>query len=143
MEEYIKKIEEENEKYMQHLVDVVRVRVKTLQEVVDASTYFFQDITEYDAKGVAKQFKKETIPILQTCYEELQKDNEFSLTSTEKIYNEIAEKLNLGLGKIIQPSRLALTGRTVSPGMFDVIVLLGKEKTLQRLKNAINYIEKM
>ncbi|MCQ2381515.1 MAG: hypothetical protein MJ032_04135 [Acidaminococcaceae bacterium] len=119
------------------------MRVKTLQEVVDASTYFFKDFTEYDAKGVAKQFKKETIPVLQACLDGLKADNEFSLASTEKIYNAIAEKMGLGLGKIIQPSRLALTGRTVSPGMFDVIVLLGKEKTLQRLQQAIAYIEKM
>lgn len=132
-----------NEEYMKHLFDVVRVRVKTLQEVVDASTYFFQDFAEYDAKGVAKQFKKEIIPVLQSCYDGLKADNEFSLASTEKIYNDIAEKLGLGLGKVIQPSRLALTGRTVSPGMFDVIVLLGKEKTLARLQKAIQYIENM
>lgn len=132
-----------HEDYMKHLFDVVRVRVKTLQEVVDASTYFFKDFTEYDAKGVAKQFKKETIPVLQACLDGLKADNEFSLASTENIYNAIAEKMGLGLGKIIQPSRLALTGRTVSPGMFDVIVLLGKEKTLQRLQQAIAYIEKM
>ena len=132
-----------NEDYMKHLADVVRVRVKTLQEVVDASTYFFQDITEYDAKGVSKQFKKETIPILQACYAALEADQEFSLISTEKVYNDLVEKLALGLGKIIQPTRLALTGRTVSPGMFDVMVLLGKEKTLSRIKQAIAYIEKM
>ncbi|MCQ2363234.1 MAG: glutamate--tRNA ligase [Acidaminococcaceae bacterium] len=129
-----------HEDYMRHLADVVRVRVKTLQEVVDASTYFFRDFDEYDAKGVAKQFKKETVPVLQACLEALKADQESSLTSTEKVYNDLTEKLGLGLGKIIQPSRLALTGRTVSPGMFDVMVLLGKEKTLARLQQAIDYI---
>ena len=45
------------------------------------------------------------------------------------------------LGKVIHPTRLALTGRTVSPGMFDVMVLLGKEKTLERMHKAIEYIK--
>ncbi|MCQ2362643.1 MAG: glutamate--tRNA ligase [Acidaminococcaceae bacterium] len=130
-----------NEDYMKHLADVVRVRVKTLQEVVDASTCYFRDFDEYDAKGVSKSFKKELLPVLHECLTVLQNDKEFTLTSTEKIYNEIAERNGLGLGKIIAPTRLALTGRTVSPGMFDVMVLLGKEKTLERLEKAIKYIE--
>ncbi len=132
-----------NEDYMKHLADVVRVRVKTLQEVIDASACYFRDFDEYDAKGVAKSFKKELLPVLHECFTCLQNDSEFSLTSTEKIYNEIAERNGLGLGKIIAPTRLALTGRTVSPGMFDVMVLLGKEKTLKRLEKAIKYIENL
>ena len=130
-----------HEDYMKHLADVVRVRVKTLQEVIDASACYFRDFDEYDAKGVTKSFKKDLLPVLHEGLTCLQNDSEFSLTSTEKIYNEIAERNGLGLGKIIAPTRLALTGRTVSPGMFDVMVLLGKEKTLERLEKAIKYIE--
>lgn len=132
-----------HEEYMKHLADVVRVRVKTLQEMVDASTYYFQDFAEYDAKGVTKAFKKELLPALKQCLDALKADDEFSLASTEAIYNKIAADNGLGLGKIIAPTRLALTGRTVSPGMFDVMVLLGKDKTLERLEKAIEYIEGM
>jgi glutamyl-tRNA synthetase len=60
--------------------------------------------------------------------------------STEKCYNDIATAKGLGLGKVIQPSRLALTGRTVSPGMFDVMTFR-TEKTLARLDAAIKYIK--
>ena len=49
----------------------------------------------------------------------------------------------MALGKVIQPSRLALSGRTVTPGMFDVMVLLGKEKTLERFDKAIAFAAKM
>ena len=131
----------EHKEFFNHLIDVVRVRVKTLQEVVDASTYFFKDFTEYDAKGVAKQFKDGAAELLQYCREQLAALPEFTLTSTEKCYNDIAAAKGLGLGKVIQPSRLALTGRTVSPGMFDVMTLLGREKTLARLDAAIKFIE--
>ena len=136
-EEWIK----EHQAFFDHLIDVVRVRVKTLQEVVDASTYFFKDFTEYDAKGAAKQFKGEAAELLQYCREQLAALPEFTLASTEKCYNDIAATKGLGLGKVIQPSRLALTGRTVSPGMFDVMTLLGREKTLERLDAAVKYIK--
>ena len=130
-----------NEEYFAKLVDTVRVRVKTLQEVADAASYFFKDITEYDEKGVSKHFKPEAIGLLEQCVAAIEADEVYDLASTEAAYNKIAEENGLALGKVIHPTRLALTGRTVSPGMFDVMVLLGKEKTLERMHKAIEYIK--
>lgn len=133
----------ENKEYFAKLVDTVRVRVKTLQEVADASAYFFKDIEAYDEKGVAKHFKPEAAELLEKCIAALEADEVFDLTSTEAIYNKIAADNGLALGKVIHPTRLALTGRTVSPGMFDVMVLLGKEKTLARMRKAVEYIKSL
>ncbi len=130
-----------HEEYFAKLVDVVRVRVKTLQEVADASSYFFKDVTEYDAKGAAKHFKPESIGLLEQCAAVVEADEVYDLASTEAAYNKIAADNNLALGKVIHPTRLALTGRTVSPGIFDVMVLLGKEQTLARLRKAMEYIK--
>ena len=130
-----------NKAYFTHLIDVVRVRVKTLKEVVDASTYFFTEVTEYDAKGVAKHFTKESGALLLKCRGALAALPNFDLQATEEIYNKLAAESGLSLGKVIHPTRLALTGRTVSPGLFDVMVLLGKEKTLERIDKAIAYIK--
>lgn len=130
-----------NRDYFATLVDVVRVRVKTLQEVVDASEYFFKDVEHYDEKGVSKHFNREALKLLQNCIDGLEALDEFNLESTEAVYNAIAAKENLSLGKVIHPTRLALTGRTVSPGLFDVMVLLGKEKTLERMRKAVEYIK--
>ncbi len=130
-----------HEEYFAKLVDVVRVRVKTLQEVADASSYFFKDVTEYDAKGAAKHFKPESIGLLEQCAAAVEADEVYDLATTEAAYNKIAADNNLALGKVIHPTRLALTGRTVSPGIFDVMVLLGKEKTLERLRKAMEYIK--
>lgn len=129
--------------YFAKLVDVVRVRVKTLQEVADASSYFFQDVTSYDEKGVAKHFKPESVALLEQCIVAIEADDVYDLASTKAAYNKIAADNNLALGKVIHPTRLALTGRTVSPGMFDVMVLLGKERTLERLHKAVEYIKAM
>ena len=131
---------EENKEYFARLVDVVRVRVKTLQEIAEASTYFFRPIEEYDAKGAAKHFKPEAAELLDECAAALAALPVFDLAGTEAAYNALAEKTGLSLGKLVHPTRLALTGRTVSPGLFDVMVLLGKEKTLQRLAAAAAYI---
>lgn len=133
----------ENKEYFAKLVDTVRVRVKTLQEVADASAYFFKDVEAYDEKGVAKHFKLEAAELLEKCIAALEADEVFDLTSTEAIYNKIAADNGLALGKVIHPTRLALTGRTVSPGMFDVMVLLGKEKTLARMRKAVEYIKSL
>ncbi len=130
-----------NKDYFAKLVDVVRVRVKTLQEVVDAAEYFFQDLAGYDEKGVGKHFKPETAAILAECSDALEALEVFDLAGTEAVYNKIAEQHDIALGKVIHPTRLALTGRTVSPGLFDVMVLLGKEKTLARIRQAIQYIK--
>ena len=131
-----------NEEYFAKLVDCVRVRVKTLQEVADASTYFFKDVDAYDEKGGAKHFMPENIPVMEACIAAIEADDVYDLASTEAAYNKIAAESGLALGKVIHPTRLALTGRTVSPGMFDVMVLLGKERTIERLKKAIEFIKK-
>lgn len=133
----------ENEAYFAKLVDTVRVRVKTLQEIADASDYFFKDVESYDEKGVAKHFKPEAVALLEECIAAVEADDVYSLETTEAAYNKIAADNNLALGKVIHPTRLALTGRTVSPGMFDVMVLLGKEKTLARLHKAVEFIKNM
>ena len=136
--------DEVNLKYLTHLVEVVRVRVKTLQEIADASTYFFKDFDTFDEKGVRKFFTEEGIALLKKCRDRIAAapEAEFTEADLEKLYNAIVEEEGIALGKIIQPSRLALSGRTVTPGMFDVMVLLGKEKTLQRMDQAIAFGEK-
>lgn len=132
---------EENLRYLSHLVDVVRVRVKTLQEVADASEYFFKEVAGYDEKGVRKFFTAEGIEQLTRCRAAIAAVTEanYNEAGLENLYNKLAEEAGITLGKVIQPSRLALSGRTVTPGMFDMMVLLGKEKTLARLDQALAY----
>ena len=61
--------------------------------------------------------------------------------SLENLFKEIAEEAELKLGKLAQPVRVALTGSTASPGIYDVILLLGKITTLKRLNEAVDFIE--
>lgn len=127
--------------YLRIVVETVRERVKTLQELADASSYFFEPITSYSHQGIQKHF---TIPgvaeLLIRGVESLQKVNVFDVENTEIAYRLIISELDIKGSAIIHPTRLALTGKTVSPGLFDVMAVLGKERCLERLQKAIDFI---
>ena len=132
----------EHYEYISAVIHVVRERVKTLAEVADASEYFFKDVTAYDEKGVAKHFAKPgRLELLAAAKDALAGLDDFNLDTTEKVYRELIERRGVKGGDLIHPPRLALPGRTVSPGLFDIMVLLGKEKCLARLDQAIVFIK--
>ena len=126
-----------HEAYFRQLVDVVRVRVKTLVELAEGCRCFFFDVAEYDEKGANKHFTPENGAKLAAAKAALAELTVFDLATTEAAYQALVEQHGWKLGDLVHPSRLALTGKTVSPGLFDVMVLLGKEKTLTRFEQAI------
>lgn len=124
------------------ITDMLRSRTKTLVELVDMSTYFFNTPTTYDEKGVQKHFTKPgTADLLRECAQHIRTLTAFTEVTCENAYNEIAAKHNLSVGKVIHPSRLALTGSTNSPGMYETMVAIGKEECIGRLLQAANYID--
>ena len=130
-----------NENYLRGLIDVLRVRVKTLKELAEAARPFFHEIKAYDEKGQSKYFNAQGRKYLETCALAIEVEQVFDEKTLEEIYNKIAEQLAVKLGELVHPSRLALTGKTVSPGLFEVMLLLGKEKTIRRLREAAETIK--
>ncbi len=129
--------------YMKDVIVAVRERARTLVELADASLYFFTDFTGYDEKGEKKHFqKKDAVSILYRLADELSRLEPFNQEEAEALYSKLADSMELSTGRLIQPTRLALTGRTAGPGLFEIISLLGRETTVKRLKNAAAYIEK-
>lgn len=130
--------------YIRKVVEVVRTRVKTLAEIAEASDYFFDDDFTYEEKGIRKHFQKEGVAsLLQAAGQRLAKLETFDLETTEETYRNLSEELGVKAGDIIHPTRLALSGRTMGPGLFDIMVILGKEKTLERLERAVKYIRNL
>jgi len=130
--------------YIKRVVSAVREKVKLLSEVADASEYFFKDIEEYDPKGVEKRFKKDNVVELLTKGKfALEKASDFSVEAVEKAYRDLIDELGIKGGDIIHPTRLALSGRTVGPGLFDIISILGKEECLRRMDKAIEFINNL
>ncbi|CAG1022392.1 partial glutamyl-tRNA synthetase, partial [Patescibacteria group bacterium] len=126
------------------LVEVVkaqRERCKTLVDMAAASAYFYKDFDAYDEKAVKKNFNAQAADVLQRLHDEFSAVTYWNGEILHHIVINTAEQLELGLGKVAQPLRLAVCGVTVSPAIDVTLSLLGKEKTLTRLEKAILYIK--
>ncbi|MDI6907579.1 MAG: glutamate--tRNA ligase [Thermoanaerobacterales bacterium] len=128
--------------YLRRVIDAVRSRVHTLAELAEASSYFFSDEFDYEEKGVRKHFMKPGVADILARGRQALADVEcFDLESAEAAYRKVIEDLGVSGGTLIHPTRLALSGRTVGPGLFDIISVLGRERCLARLDRAIRCIE--
>jgi len=124
------------------LIDLLKVRARTVDDIVHQAAPYLRDDVIYDADAVAKQWKDKVAvrDILQATRDALSAVSPWTLESTEASLRILAESRGLGAGKIFQPLRVALTGSAASPGIFDVLFVLGKEHSLARIGSAIEYL---
>ena len=125
---------------MQEIAKVIpclKGRAKTLIEMAEKSAFFFRKQVEFDEKARSKFLTDEIRPLLEKVIAGLSALDDFSSDKIESLFKKTVEEESLKLGKLAQPVRVALTGTTVSPGIYDVILLLGKEQTLKRLRDVI------
>ena len=120
-------------------LELFKPRAKTLVEVAEQSLFLFTPPTGYDPKGAKKVFKPQAADLLQELTEKLA-EAEFSEEALDALFRSLAQEKEIKLGALAQPARLALTGRTASPGLFEIMALLGREETLSRLAKAREYI---
>ena len=121
------------------VLEMFRPRSKTLVEFVEKSSFFFKPIGGYDPKAEKKGFLPEAADILAGLIKDLEQVD-FSEEALEEYFRGAAEEKGGKLGVLAQPARLAVTGRKDSPGLFEVLAVLGREETLLRLKQAEEYI---
>jgi glutamyl-tRNA synthetase len=135
-------ISPELHRYLLDVVGAVRSRVKTIDEIAEASVYFFTDAFDYEDKGVRKHFGKEGVAeVLTRARERLAILEPFTVENAEEAYQQLSEELGIKAGEVIHPTRMALSGRTMGPGLFELMIILGKEKSLARLQRAIDFIK--
>jgi len=132
---------DENIPYLLKVIDILKTRVKNLKEFAEYGSYYFNDPSHYERSAEKKYWKDNVKEILSDLYESFEKLEDFNKETTEKFLRQLAELQNISAAKYIHPARLALTGFSVSPGIFEVIEILGKETVLRRLKNALQYLE--
>ena len=137
-----RKIIENNEK-ISFLIDLVKIRAQTIQDVYQGVKFFFNDPETYEENGIIKYFEDHDIlDILKNLMPSLKDIKSFETDILEGVIREFAESTGIKAGVVIHPLRLALTGQTTSPGIFDVMYVLGKETVVRRVDKAINFIEK-
>jgi glutamyl-tRNA synthetase len=129
---------EDGEK-LRRVCAVARERARTFGEYVQQFRYFYAPV-ELDPKAKEKFLTPDTRPILEAVRAGLAALPALDTEPVEKLFHAIAEARGLGLGKVAQPVRVALTGGTASPGMYDVVQILGKDETLRRLDDALRLI---
>jgi glutamyl-tRNA synthetase len=119
------------------LVRAIGDRLKTLADAETYGAFALKDALETDPQAWADVLARpEAGPRLARLADVLEADREFGLASLETALRGLATELGIKAGDLITPARVALTGRKVSPGIFEVMWLLGREKTLGRLRDA-------
>ena len=125
------------------LIELLKVRARTIDDIVRQAAPFLKEEIGYDPEAVAKQWRDAaaTADLLSATRERLAMAPAWSATGLETVLRELAESKGTTAGKVFQPLRVALTGLTVSPGIFDVLLTLGRERSLARLDAALRFLK--
>lgn len=117
------------------VIKVLADRAKTLREMAEKSRYFFVDELVMDEAAVKKYLTSEIMPALQLLKNRFEKCDNWKKEALHHIINEVAAELNLKLGQIAQPLRVAVTGSTMSPSIDITLELIGKERVIKHLSH--------
>ena len=118
------------------IVSLIKERAHFVSEFYELSEFFFVAPTSYDEKA-SKNWKIETPDLMQELISVLQEISDFTSVNIETIVKDWMTKNEIGMGKVMQPFRLSLVGALKGPHLFDIVELIGKKETIQRIQNAI------
>jgi len=133
----------EREDIPRELIELYQKRARTLREMSDQMKFYYapDDAIEYEVEAAKKHLKGDGLDeALREMRDALQSVQPFDVIATEQAVRAVAERRGISAGKLIHPLRLALTGRGSSPPVFDVAVVLGRERTLRRLDRLITRV---
>ena len=131
-----------SKEFSRDVIGLIKNRAHLIDDFWDQGKFFFVAPTSYDAKTVKKRWKEETPTQLAELIELIQTTNDFSSNNLETIVKQWIESKQYHLGNIMNALRLALVGEPKGPHIFDIIALIGKEETINRLKRAVTTINK-
>jgi len=123
------------------VVSILKVRSKTLVEMAEGAHFCLAEEISYEKKGDDKFLKPDVLELFEDLNNRLAAMPEFNQESIEKLFIDFLEQKEIKLRKLAQPLRVALTGKTASPGIFEVMEVLGKEKVVERIRKATVHIK--
>jgi len=127
--------------FVEGVIKTLNARSKTLKEMAENGAFYFRETVSYDPDAASKFLQADSLNTLNMLIILLESLEKFDEKSLEDVFLKAMEQTGQKLGKIAQPVRVALTGKTVSPGIFEILNVLGKEKSLDRLKQAVSFIQ--
>jgi glutamyl-tRNA synthetase len=132
-----KEVESVSDDWLTQLVVLVKERAKTLLEMVEWVKPYFGQSVIFEAEAARKFLTSAIAPTLNKLTTRLEAFPTFSKLEWEHSFKQVVEEEGMKMGQLAQPVRVALTGRTASPGLFEVMEILGRERTLFRLREGI------
>jgi glutamyl-tRNA synthetase len=120
--------------------ETLRMRSKTLVDMAESARFYFEEDLKFDEKADKKFLKPEMAPLMLETRIRIENLPEFTRKDLEGLFLSILNEKKIKLGDIAQPLRVALTGTSVSPGLFEVMEVLGKEKVLRRIDRALRHV---
>lgn len=124
------------EEKLLHIISLMKERANFPQDIYEMGEFFFEAPQTYDEKALKKAWKEDTADTLQALSQHLQ-NAEFSSEKLKETMHHFAEEKELGMGKVMMPLRLALVGELKGPDVPDIMSILGKEETIQRIQRAV------
>ncbi len=129
--------------YLVKVVSLLKDRLNFATDFYHLSRYFFEDPKEYEAAAVKKRWQTNTNQILLEFYDRIAKNDHFTAATIENELRAFCEQKGINSGEIIHPLRLAVTGVSTGPGLFELLEVLGKPTVLRRLQKAIEHIKSL
>jgi len=123
--------------FVEKVVGLVKERATFVTDLYDLSDFFFVAPSAYDEKA-AKNWKEDTGSIMQELISVVENIGDFTSVNIETIVKDWMAKNEIGMGKVMQPFRLSLVGALKGPHLFDIVEMIGKEETVQRIQKAIS-----
>jgi glutamyl-tRNA synthetase len=131
----------DDERLLEGVANAQRERARTFNEMADNSLFFFCEIEAYDDKAAAKNLTPDSVPMLQAVAEGFNALSDWNAGSVHEVINAVAQRYGVGLGKVAQPLRVAVSGGAVSPPIDMTVALLGKEKCCRRIEDAVRWAQ--
>ncbi len=134
-------IDAQDDEFTRAVIETLQPRSKTLVEMAGAAEFYYKDEIVFDKKAGKKFLTLEAVPVLEKSAAAIETLSTYTQESLETAFKQIMEETDLKFGKIAQPLRVAVTGTSVSPGIFEMLLVLGQAKTVQRIRQAIRFIQ--
>ncbi|MDX1548732.1 MAG: glutamate--tRNA ligase [Rhodothermales bacterium] len=119
---------------------MMQERIRFARELATDAAYFFEAPQEYDPDGVKKRWKADSAELLAAYADRLEQADAFTEERVEALLRALAEEREVGAGRIIHPTRLALSGVTFGPSLFEMMAALGRETCVERLREAVRVL---
>jgi glutamyl-tRNA synthetase len=121
--------------------ETLKPRSKTLVDMAEGARFYFEKEIAYEEKGDSKFLKPNILDLMRDILQRLKGTDDFTRNGLENLFLSFLEEKSIKLGKIAQPLRVALTGKSASPGLFEVMEVLGKDTVVVRIQKALAHIE--